>query len=108
MENTAPETKIPIAASRDQKNRSLPYPNGWVSSGAFRDSRSEVSRKTWLVVSATECAPSASIALDPPISPAAIFATAIARLAASATMTVPVLSSSATNSPYPPGGGYAL
>ena len=51
-----------------------------------------MSRKTWLRVSATECAASASIELDPLISPAASLATAIARLAASATRTVRLLS----------------
>src|SRR5215207_1821002 len=101
MEKTAPETKIPTAASSDQKNRSLPYPNGWVSSAGCRLSRSETSRKSWFVVSATECAPSASIALEPLSSPAVILATAIPRFAASATSTVPVLSSSLTSVAYP-------
>src|SRR4051794_40839831 len=54
---------------------------------------SEASRNSWLAVSATECAPSASIAADPLISPAASLAIAIARFAASATSTVLRLSS---------------
>src|SRR3954453_16976777 len=101
MEKTAPETKIPTAASSDQKNRSLPYPKGCVSSAGLRLTRKEISRKIWLVVSATECAPSASIALEPLSSPAVILATAMPRLAASATRTVPVLSSSLTGKVYP-------
>ncbi len=43
-----------------------------------------------MTVSATECAASESIALDPLISPAIAFATAIPRLATAATTTVNV------------------
>jgi hypothetical protein len=41
-------------------------------------------RKTWLVVSASEWAASASIAADPEIIPPIAFATAMTRLATSA------------------------
>ena len=50
---------------------------------------SAVSRKSWLTVSATECAPSASIAEEPVSAPATSFATAIARFAPPASRTVP-------------------
>src|SRR5919197_4595540 len=91
-ENTAPDTKMNTAASSAQKKRSLPCPKGWSSSGGRSPSCSETSRNTWFMVSAREWAASASIAVEPPISPAASLAAAIDRLAANATQMVRRLS----------------
>ena len=91
-EKIAPATKMPTAASRDQKNRAFPYPNGWMGSAGRAATLRLASRKTWLMVSATECAASASIELEPLTKPPMSLATAISRFAASATSTVILLS----------------
>src|SRR4051794_30658585 len=67
----------------------MPYPKGCCTSAGLRERLSAVSRNSSLTVSATECAPSASIDDDPVRAPATILATAMARLAAPATTTVP-------------------
>ena len=58
-----------------------------------------------MVVSATEWAASESIAADPESSPATSLATAMARLAAPATTTVPTLSLSVFDPPLPTSSG---
>src|SRR3954466_3213481 len=83
---------MPRGAGRAQKNWACPYPNGGSLSPGRADTFRLVSRKTWLSVSATEWAASASIELDPLSRPAAALATAMARLAPSATSTVRLLS----------------
>ena len=90
MENTAPETKIPTAASSDQKKRSLPYPNGWVSSAGFR-AQPQRDEQEDLVGGVGDGVrrPRPASRWSPPISPAAILATAMPRLAASATKNRP-------------------
>src|SRR5438034_809372 len=92
IENNPPDTKMNTAARNDQKNRSLPYPKGWPSSGGRSPSLMESSRNPWSVVSATECAASASSAADPPSTPAIPLATASVRFAPAATSTVFLLS----------------
>src|SRR4029453_7052408 len=64
-ENPAPSTKIPIAASREQKKRSLPYPEGCLLSAGLRLRRNAAIRNTWFMVSPTEWAASDSIAEEP-------------------------------------------
>ena len=91
-EKPAPVTKIPTAASSDQKKRSLPYPKGCSESAGFSERLSEVSRKIWLRVSAQEWAASASIELDNVIRPAMVLPMAMIVLADSASSTVPLLS----------------
>ena len=80
--------KIPTAARKDQKKRSLPWPNGCSASGGRSPSASENSRKIWFIVSAIEWAASANMADEPDTSPAASLATAIDALAPSAMSTV--------------------
>ena len=63
--------------------------------------RSEVSRKIWFSVSAQECAASASIALDSVMTPAAVFAIAMARLALNASRPFPC-SPTPWRAPLPP------
>jgi hypothetical protein len=79
---------MPNAASSDQKYRSCPWPNGWSRLAGRLDWRSDSNRKSWSRVSATECADSASMALDPLRIPAASLATPTRKFAAAATMTV--------------------
>src|SRR4051812_35342613 len=76
------------AARNAQKKRSLPWPNGGSGWGRRSASGSETSRKSWLTVSATECAASASMAFDPPIAPTRPLHTAMLAFAARATYTV--------------------
>jgi hypothetical protein len=85
-------TKINTAAMSDQKNRTLPYPNGCRRSAGRSECRSAASNSPSVVVSATECAASASMAADPVNNPATAFITAIAALTVNATTTVRVLS----------------
>src|SRR6266511_3458485 len=92
MEYAAPETRMPTAASRDQKYRSLPYPNGWRRSAGRWERRSAVSKSTSVTESPTEWAASDSSAADPVSSPANAFSTAMPTLAASASRTVRRLS----------------
>jgi hypothetical protein len=80
--------KMPNAASSDQKYRSWPWPNGWASSAGRSAWRSDVSRNTWLRVSAAEWAASASMALDPLMIPAANLARPTMRFATPAMITV--------------------
>src|ERR1700750_3378798 len=80
----APPLKVPSAATNVQGKRSRPEPNGGASSGGRSLRPIEISRKVWLVVSASEWAASASIAAEPLIAPAAIFAIAIVAFEASA------------------------
>ncbi|GHB40730.1 hypothetical protein GCM10010347_08010 [Streptomyces cirratus] len=66
-----------------------------------------------MTVSATECAASDSIALDPLMIPPTTLAAAIPRLVTTATTTVPTLSDSAASvaargAPDAPGGGEAM
>ena len=84
----APATNIPTAARNVHRKRCCPCPNGRPSVGARCASEIEASRNSWFVVSATECAASASSAVDPLISPPASFATAMMALAAAAMRTV--------------------
>src|SRR5262245_59662341 len=90
----APSTKIPTAASRDQKYRAIPKPNGCSGSGGRWLRLTAVSRNAWFRVSPTEGGASASMADDPETRPATGFAPAISRPAAPATSTVPADSSS--------------
>src|SRR5882757_11023269 len=92
MEYAAPETRIPTAASKDQKYRSLPWPNGWRRSAGRRDRRSAVSSSTSVTESPTECADSDSSAAEPVTRPANALSTAMPTLAANASTTVTTLS----------------
>src|SRR5690606_10759034 len=87
-EKQPPITKMPSAASRDQKERSLPQPIGRRRSGGRLLRRSAARRNTSLRLSATEWAASESSAGDAATTPPTALATAITRLAASATSTV--------------------
>src|SRR3954469_5993157 len=90
------------AAMNDQKKRSLPWPNGWVASGLRSERFREASSRSWLVVSATECAASAIIALEPLKAPPTPLATAIPAFAASAMYTVLWLSEAMAGRPTRP------
>src|SRR5919201_3739474 len=88
MANTAPARNIPMAAMNVHRNRSWPCPNGRSSLGSRALSPMETSRNAWFVVSASECAASASSAVEPLSSPPPSFATSISALAEMATSTV--------------------
>ena len=90
--NPAPSTRVPVAASRAHRYAALPCPNGWSASAGRDPRRSATKSSTSVSVSAKECAASESTAADPLSTPATALATAMARLARPATMTVPVLS----------------
>jgi hypothetical protein len=84
IEKAAPERKIISAARNDKKKRSFPCPKGCSASGGRSLNESESFKKTWCKLSATECAASASIALEPVTAPAAPLAAWVVRFAASA------------------------
>jgi hypothetical protein len=83
------------AASIDQKNRSLPYPNGCLASAVRRLRATAASRNSSLKLSATEWAASDSRAGEPLNSPPTTLAVAITKLTASARTTVTRVSASA-------------
>lgn len=86
--------KVAIDASSAQMYRSGPYPSGCASSAGLALRFSAASSITSVTVSATECAASASIALDPLMTPPTALAAAMPRFVTTATRTVPTLSSS--------------
>src|SRR3954451_18740639 len=90
MENPAPSPKVAREARNAQKYVSRPYPKGCLASGARVPRLRATNRKTSVTVSATECAASDIIAEEWLISPPISLATAMARFASPATMTVPV------------------
>src|SRR3954466_11647790 len=98
MEKPAPSPKVAREARNAQKYVSRPYPNGCLASGGRLPRLSAMNRKTSVTVSATECAASDSIAEEWLIRPPMNLATAIARLASPATITVPVDSPSEPSS----------
>src|SRR5436305_11403888 len=88
MANTAPARNIATAARNVQRKRARAYPNGWSGVGSRSARWIDTYRNTWLVVSATECAVSASIAADPLSRPAANLASVTITFDPSATRTV--------------------
>src|SRR3954453_22699759 len=98
MEKPAPSPRVAREARNAQKYVSRPYPNGCLASGGRLPRLSAMNRKTSVTVSATECAASDSIAEEWLIRPPMNLATAIARLASPATITVPVDSPSEPSS----------
>ena len=91
-DTVAPATNRPIAANSDQTYASRPYPNGCARSGARRDRRLAIIRKTSLPASAQECAASATSDADPVSAAATDFAAAMSTLTPKATSTVVTLS----------------
>ncbi len=90
-DTAAPATNRPSAASSDQTYASRPCPSGCARSRGRRERRWATSSKTWLPVSAQECAASASSEADPVTTAATDFAIATRRLAAKAIRTVVTL-----------------